>query len=115
MSVDYKNGLTDLQSLALDIMFRCGEGSTEAIISAKEILGVKVCPADFEAKSSPTTAYSYLLFVSDFEDGCSVVHKVSRLSELSEKYVEESVAKELILAGCYYGAWCTFHLVKVKE
>lgn len=113
---DYREELNTLQLVALDIMFRAGEGSTEALVSAKEILnsgGVKEPICEQQEECAPKRL-NYMVFHTKFEEKLVSVSQFAYKDDMLKTFPSPEIQREVLINGYYQDGFQNYVLIEIR-
>lgn len=109
---NYREFLSPLQNMALDIMMNTEEGSTEALISAREILSEGSVNKVSSDKEKVRT--NYVIFYADFESEIASINQFLHEEDMLEYFPSKEIQDAVLEDGLYIGKFETYHLLEIK-
>lgn len=104
---DYRDGLSLLQNISLDLVMYNGCDAEKAFKTADFILSSG-------SPKAKTENFKYILFYADFDEGESEYSEFENLSDITDEHVDSTIIDELVNRGFYFDEWHNWYLIKVK-
>lgn len=108
----YREFLSPVQNMALDIMLNTGEGSTEALVSAREIMNDSIKKVVDNGVGERWV--NYIVFYADFENETTTVKHFFLEKDMLEFFPSPEIQECVLKNGVYFGTFETYHLLKIK-